>query len=101
SASLDKTIKLWDVATDPNPRARAGVRYVAYAPDGQKLASASGKEVKLWDTTTWKLITTFKSDAAEATSLTYSPDGTILALGSVDKTARIYDVAAGKERFVL
>lgn len=101
SASLDKTIKVWDVAADYNPLARPGVQYVAYAPDGQELASATGKQVKLWDTTTWKVTATFKSDTAEATSLAYSPDGKILALGSGDKTTRLWDVAAGKERFVL
>ena len=101
SASFDKTIKLWDVNADPNPVARGGVRFVAYAPDGGEMASATGNEVKLWDTSAWKVTATFKSDTAEATSLVYSPDGKILALGSGDKTARLWDVAAGKERFVL
>jgi WD40 repeat protein len=101
SASLDKTIKLWDVEADANPLERPGVAYVAYAPDGKKLASALGKEVKLWNTTTWEVIATFHSDTAEITYVAYSPDGNLLALGSGDNTVRLLDISSGNERFRL
>jgi len=101
SASFDKTIKLWDVAADPNPLWRPRVNFVAYPPDGGKLASAQGQELRIWDTTSWTMIATFRSETARARSLAYSPDGKILALGSADKTARLWDVNSGLERFVL
>jgi WD40 repeat protein len=101
SASLDQTIKLWDVDDDPNPFERQGVAYVAYAPDGEHLVSALGKEVKVWDTTSWKVVATLKSDTAGATSVAYSPDGKIVAWGGGDNTARLWDVVTGKERFTL
>jgi WD40 repeat protein len=109
SASSDKTIKLWDVDATPNPLERGEVRLASFAPDGRKLASAHGDDMQLWNTDTWQVIATFKgrwSGSTERrtigiTSLAYSRDGKILATGSEDKTARIWDVATGRERLVL
>ena len=54
SGSLDKTVKLWDVATgqlrDNVERHNDGVHCLAFSPDGSLLASGSlDMTVKLWD----------------------------------------------------
>jgi WD40 repeat protein len=59
SASHDKTVKLWDVATNKERATLQGhegmVYSVAFSPDGKTLASVSGdKTVKLWDVATGK-----------------------------------------------
>jgi len=57
SASQDKTLKLWDVATGACTATLSGhglwVTSCAWSPDGRVLASASkDKTLKLWDTST-------------------------------------------------
>ena len=42
-------------------------------------------------------ITTFKGHSATVRSVTYSPDGKVIASGSGDTTIKLWDVASGKE----
>jgi WD40 repeat protein len=63
SASHDKTIKFWDVATGMERATLKGpkaVRSVAFSPDGRMLVVAGGSidnepgELKVWDIATGK-----------------------------------------------
>jgi WD40 repeat protein len=56
SASVDRTVKVWDAATGQESLTLKGhtdyVMSVAFSPDGQRLASTSfDKTVKVWDVT--------------------------------------------------
>jgi hypothetical protein len=76
SASRDKTLKLWDVATGDLLRTFVGhtsdVTAVAFAPDGRTALSASG-EVKLWDVATGEVLWTVPHSSA--IEIIFMPDG--------------------------
>ncbi|WP_414755247.1 WD40 repeat domain-containing protein [Anabaena sp. CCY 9910] len=68
---------------------------VAYSPSpvGIILASADAKSVKLWNPNTGKL---FRTLSGQAWTVSFSPDGQILASGSQDGSLNLWDVPTGK-----
>lgn len=102
SASADKTVRLWDVATGKELRTLQGnereVWSVAYAPDGKSLASAGpDKTVRLWDAATGKELRQLQGHRSGVFSVAYAPDGKTLASVSSDGTVRLWEAASGKE----
>jgi serine/threonine protein kinase len=102
SASADKTIKLWNLATGKEIRTLKGhlssVNYLAISSDGQTLISASAdKMIKVWDTTTGKLLRTLGGHTSFVNFLVITPDGNILASASADKTIKLWNLATGAE----
>jgi hypothetical protein len=94
SGSLDKTVKLWDAATDKllSTLYSGAVQSVAWSPDGKTLASGSfDRTVKLWDAATGKLSATLKGHNDAVFSVAWSPDGKTLASGSFDKTVKLWE----------
>ena len=108
SASLDKTVKLWDAATGKEIFTLNGhssvVYSVAFSPDGKTIASASlDNTVKLWDAATGKEISTLPSEryannghSSGVISVAFSPDGKTIASASRDNTVKLWDAATGK-----
>jgi eukaryotic-like serine/threonine-protein kinase len=116
SAGLDGLMTVWDTATgkevfffkahntsaDADGNLGGFVHSVAFSPDGQQLASASGDQtVKVWDPGTGQRILTITGHTGGVVSVTFSPDGRQLATASKDGTARVWDAATGREIFTL
>src|ERR1700678_1598149 len=60
---------------------------VAFSPDGQTIASASGDNtIKLWDVASGRELRTLKGHAGSVISVAFSPDGRTIASGSDDNT---------------
>jgi hypothetical protein len=111
TASLDKTVTLWDTSTGQQrtrilmiPSFIAWA--VAFSPNGKTLAIATGPDdfrvrqpgdIKLWDVATETVRTTLRGHGRAATSIVFSPDGQSLISGSADTTVRFWDTSSGRE----
>src|SRR5438132_561343 len=108
TASFDRTVKLWDVATAKELRTFGGpaghqglVLGVAFAPDGQTFASCGADStVKIWDVPLNKPL----RDLAMTHSVTataMSADGKSVAAGAKDGSIKIWNAVDAKESFRL
>lgn len=75
------------------------LREMAFSPDGTKLACTYGSAAKMepsrvivWDVATRKRLHAFNGHKGPGTGVAFSPDGKRLFTGSLDMTARIWDV---------
>jgi RNA polymerase sigma factor (sigma-70 family) len=86
-------------ATHPDP-----IYAVAYSPDGKLIASAGpGKPpgIRFWDADTGERRLMIETPQRTIKSLSFRPDGKLIAAGAFDGTARVFDVASGKEVLAL
>jgi WD40 repeat protein len=65
--------------------------HLTYSPNGKWLASARGKEIKIWDATDAKELRTLQGHERPVTRLFFSADGKRLVSASRDETVRIWD----------
>ena len=102
-------VKLWDVSTGQSIATLAGHGLVAFSPNGRLLASfglplikpdedGGGSEpsrvIKLWDVSTGQSIATLVGKNVHyVSSLSFSPDGKLLAVGSEAGVVTLWDVA--------
>jgi len=94
TASNDKTINLWNVSTGELVRTlvghETGVNNAIFSPDGKTILSSDGDyKVLLWDVETGKILRTF--DVIRGSGIAYSPDGKLIAIGSMDNMVQISD----------
>lgn len=95
-------VKLWDLANEPPRliRESEGAWAVAFSPSGTTLAvtehTGSFSGVRIIDTETGHQIAGYDSPEAQSTSVAFSPDGTILAMGCRDRSVRLWEIATGR-----
>ena len=77
---------------------RAGIRSVAWSPDGQRLATASWDlTARVWDAATGRELLALEGHASGVLAVAWSPDGLRLATGSADGTVKVWPASGGRE----
>lgn len=105
------TITLWDSASGgevltlkPQIIKGRGMRFfadgrtVAFSPDGNLIAAASGyNTINVWDAVSGKEALTLKGYTDLITSISFSPNGRSIATSSIDGTVRVWDATGPRE----
>jgi WD40 repeat protein len=70
---------------------------MAITAGGKTLATGTWDRITLWDMATGEELHTLKRHHRAVACVTFSPNATMLASGSLDLTIKLWDVATGKE----
>jgi len=106
SGSLDRRIRVWDMATGQCLKTLGEeqdlVRSVACSPDGRLIASAHGRPkdgkdntLRLWEIETGRCLTVLEGHTGLVASAAFSPDGRSVLSAAWDGNLRLWDVAGG------
>ena len=99
-----REIRLWDATTYKTqiviclPHGCQRAEALTFSPCGRYLVSGASWQgtdkvsIRLWEVATGENIATFWSHPTDIQSLAFSPDGTLLASGSLDGTILLWDM---------
>jgi WD40 repeat protein len=106
TASLDKTVKIWNSQSGQELAHLAGhvggILCVSFSPDGKMIATASAdRTAKLWDASTFRELATLEGHKDIVSSVTFSPDSRLLATGSSDTGVKLWSTSTFSEHSLL
>ena len=101
SASVDKTLKVWEITSRDLPflpEHTGSVDTIAFSSDGSKILSGGAdKTIKIWDRATGRELATMRGHTSQLAALAVSPDGKTLFSSGYDRSIRLWDLVAAKE----
>lgn len=101
SASMDGTLKLWDMSDDGNMIKTLRTNCTAFygccwSPDAMALATVGNyHSVHIWDVKTWSVRHRLTGHRNNVSCCDFSPDGALLATSSYDSRVIIWDTDSG------
>jgi WD40 repeat protein len=109
----DGTVTVWDASMSTEGRQaggreeltlrghrKSGEGAIAFSPDGQRLASLAGGEVKLWELVEGKELLSLPARDTPWPAVAFSPDGRCLAANAL-RGAQVLDGGRGRQVFSL
>jgi WD40 repeat protein len=103
SGSEDQTIRIHDLKTGKVERVLQGhtsrVRSLAFAPDGKRLVSVD-RVGRIWSLTSGKVEAVLQDGNRQAESADWSPDGATVAVGNLDGSATLWNVAGKLQKTI-
>jgi WD40 repeat protein len=107
TGSLDGSVKIWSSQTgnclftflhfEDDDKDKGSTIVLEFSPDGTQLAVGGGANVAFWDVIGRKLLSTFRAHISNINSVSFSPDGSLLATSSLDKSAAVWDAQTSEE----
>lgn len=99
--STDREIQVWDLERGEKIHSLrghvAGIRGLAFSPDGRTLATCGDQRLKLWNVQTGTELLVLAHGVAEIGDPYFSPDGRTLFTSAMDQYLRIWRVPSWEE----
>jgi WD40 repeat protein len=100
SASLDKTLRIWELTSGTCSHTleghTSGIWAVAITPDGRHAISGSyDATLRIWDLRDGTCIQTLEGHTAGIKSVIVTPDGRFAVSASDDETIKVWDLVSG------
>ena len=96
-----QVVQIWNTTTGEKLQTLVGhpaVRFVAFSPDGKKIATAShNATVRIWDANSGEELQRLEGHRVSVRSAIFSSDGKKIVTTGDDRTIRIWDVDSGEE----
>jgi WD40 repeat protein len=97
TASMDSTVRIWEVATGEALYILSGSHLAIFSPDGTLVLTANcNNTASIYEVESGKELLILKGHTGFINSLEFSPDGKLAITGSKDSTALIFDVITGR-----
>src|SRR4029453_11098141 len=110
TASEDGTLKFWDTKTASNIASwevaklnattkLQGPDLAKYSPDGKYILTIMSQTVRVWETSTGKMVSEMKGHQDRIRTAEFSPTGKLVVTGAEDRdrTARLWDTQTGQQ----
>jgi WD40 repeat protein len=80
----------------PGIRDKGKVRVLTVSPDGTKIVTGEGKNARLWDAGSGRVVGEVMPHPGEVLAVAFGPDGHTILTSSEDQTIRRWDASTGK-----